>query len=441
MNNKMKINNVSNNNLNKKIGLFSAIFLGLGSMIGAGIFALLGEAGTIAGNQVYISFIIGGIIALLSGYSFAKFAQKYPSRGGIIEYLTQSYGEGIFTGFVSILFYLSSLIAIAMVTKTFGIYASNIFGFLNINFYHNIFAILLLVILVFINLMGIFYAVIFENFIVIFKLLILLVLGLISFIYIKPVNLISSGISNVPNIFYAIGLTFFAYEGFRVITNTIEDLEKPNENIMKAMIYSILIVMVLYVIISLGVFGTFTVSQVQKYKEYVLAEVAKNILGRAGFILVALTALISTASSVNANLYGISNVTYTMAKKGELPKIYYRKIHHSYEGLLISSILLILIILFLDLTQIAIIGSISILFIHLFVHIGHFKKIKETKANIFLILLAIFGSFSVVILVLIYSIKNMPSIILYLGFGIVIAFILELILRIKFNRIIKKQIN
>ncbi len=427
--------------IKKKISLFSAIFLGIGSMVGAGIFALLGEAGSIAGNQVYLSFIIGGIIALLSGYSFAKFAQRYPSRGGIIEYLTQSYGEGFFSGFISILFYLSSMIAIAMVAKTFGIYASNLFGFENNDLNHNLFSIGLLLALVIINLAGVKYTVKFENFVVILKLFVLTSLGLISYIYINPENLSGFDLKNSLNVFYAIGLTFFAYEGFRVITNTIEDLENPKENILKAMIYSILIVMSLYIIISIGVFGNFTISQVQEYKEYVLAEVAKNILGHLGFVLIAITALISTASSVNANLYGISNVTYTMAKKGELPMTYQRRVYHSFEGLLITSFLLVLILIFLDLTQIAVIGSISILIIHFLVHVGHLMKIKETKANYYLILMAIIGSISVVILVLNYTKKHMPNIVTYLLLGTFIAFFLEVFLRVKHNRVIKKQVK
>ena len=425
-----------------KISLVSAIFLGLGSMVGAGIFALLGEAGSIAGNRVYISFIIGGFIALLSGYSFAKFSQRYPSRGGIIEYLTQSYGEGFFSGFVSILFYLSSMIAIAMVAKTFGIYSSNLFGFANTNLNHNIFSIFLLIFLVIINLTGLRYTVRLENGIVFFKLIILLILGVISYFFIKPENLINNNyFFNDLNVFYAIGLTFFAYEGFRVITNTIEDLENPKENIIKAMMYSILLVMGLYVVISIGVFGNFSLSKVIEYKEYVLAEVAKNVLGSFGFVLIAITALISTASSVNANLYGISNVTYTMAKKGELPKQYSRRVYHSFEGLIITSILLILMLIFFNLAQIAIIGSISILIIHFLVHIGHLMRIKETGANLLLIILAIFGSLIIAILVIDYSIKNMDNIIQYLVVGVLIAFLLEVFLRMKSNRVVRKQIK
>ena len=108
----------------KSFGLWSAIFLGIGYMVGAGIFIVIGQAGVIAGNLLIISFIIAGFIALLSGYSLSKLAITYPTRGGIIEYLVQSYGEGIFSGTLGVLFYFTQVISIAAVTKSFGTYAS-----------------------------------------------------------------------------------------------------------------------------------------------------------------------------------------------------------------------------------------------------------------------------------------------------------------------------
>ncbi len=427
--------------MTKKIGLWSAIFLGMGSMIGAGIFALMGQAGAIAGNQVYLSFIFGGIIALLSGYSFAKLAQRYPSRGGLIEYLTQTYGEGFFSGAISILFYLSAIIAIAMVAKTFGIYATHLFGLKNIVLATDILSISLLAFLVIVNLSGAYFASKFENIIVVFKIGVLVFLGVLSLIFIKPGNLTFISLPGISNVFYSIGLTFFAFEGFRVITNTVEDLEDSKKNIMKAMMFSILLVLGIYVIISLGVFGNFNIHQVQTYKEYVLAKVAEKVFGLFGYILISITALISTTSSVNANLYAISNVTYTMAKEGELPKKYSKKFYQNYEGLVISSLIIAGLIIFFNISQIAIIGSISILLVHLLVHIGHLLKLKETKAKRSLIILAITGITAVIALILIYTYKSTPNIILYLLLGIIIAIALELSLRIKNKRIIKKQIT
>jgi len=82
----------------KAFNTFSAAMLGIGTMVGIGIFIVIGLAGSIAGNLVWLSFVIGGFIALLSGYSLAKLAVRFPSRGGIIEYLVQEYGENSFSG-------------------------------------------------------------------------------------------------------------------------------------------------------------------------------------------------------------------------------------------------------------------------------------------------------------------------------------------------------
>jgi amino acid transporter len=103
-----------------KITLRGAVFLGIGSMVGAGIFALFGEAGTIAGAAVWVSFLVAGIIALLQGYSFAKLGARYPSAGGLIAWIVRGYGSGLFTGGLVMLGYFSVLIVTAMVAVSFG---------------------------------------------------------------------------------------------------------------------------------------------------------------------------------------------------------------------------------------------------------------------------------------------------------------------------------
>ena len=372
----------------KAFGLWSAVFLGIGSMVGAGIFVLLGEAGAIAGNLVWISFIFGGIIALLSGYSLAKLATVYPSRGGIVEYLVQCYGEGIFSGSLSILFYLSAMVAIAMVAKTFGTYASMMMG-TGMEQWANIYAIGILLLFMVINLAGSSLIAKSENVIVLIKLSIIVLFTIVVFFYINPALLSLQDAPPVMNVFSSIALTFFAFEGFRVITNTAEDMDNPGKTMLKAMFIAIGLVMVLYVAVAIAVFGNLSLPEIIKAQDYALAEAAKPAFGQIGFTIMAVAALISTASSINANLYAVTNVTYQMAKNGELPKVYKRNVWHSSEGLIISTLILIAFVLFFNLSEIAAIGSISILFIHALVHIGHLLKIKETQASKTIIVLAI----------------------------------------------------
>ncbi|VAW63877.1 hypothetical protein MNBD_GAMMA09-1134 [hydrothermal vent metagenome] len=120
------------------IGFWSAVSMGIGAMVGAGIFALLGEASAISGSAVYISFIAGGIIALFSGYSFGKLGARYPSSGGIVEYLSQAYGTGFFTGTMSIMLYFAAIISLSLISKAFGNYAATFFPGNNNSFLHPI---------------------------------------------------------------------------------------------------------------------------------------------------------------------------------------------------------------------------------------------------------------------------------------------------------------
>ncbi len=423
----------------KAFGLWSAVFLGIGSMVGAGIFVLLGEAGAIAGNLVWVSFLFGGVIALLSGYSLSKLAITYPSRGGVVEYLVQCYGEGVFSGSMSVLFYLSAMVAIAMVVKTFGTYATMMTVGHDSVLWTDIYAVSILLLFMLINLAGSTLIARSENVIVLTKLSIIVLFTIIAFFYIDPRLLSLKDAPPIKNVFSSIALTFFAYEGFRVITNTAEDMENPSQTIMRAMTLAIVLVMALYIAVTFAVFGNLPLPEIIKAQDYALAEAAKPAFGQTGFTIMTIAALISTASSVNASLYAVANVTYQMAKNGELPTVYKRNVWNSYEGLIVSTMILIIFVLFFDLTQIAAIGSISILILHGLVHIGHLLKINETGASKVLVALAIVTIVIAVILALNYTSAHIPNVGYFLAGGFVIAFGIEIALRLITKRVIMKQ--
>jgi amino acid transporter len=246
-------------------------------MVGAGIFIVIGQAGAIAGNIVWLSFVFGGIIALLSGYSLAKLALRYPSRGGIVEYLVQEFGENPFSGGMSVMFYIAELIALAAVAKSFGEYGARLFGYHSI-FIINLFAIGIILVFTFINLIGASIVAKSENFIVVVKLSVLIAFSILALFTIKSEYLSLKDMPPINDMFFAIGLTFFAYQ-VSVITNTIEDMENPRKTMLKAMIIAIILVMILYVVISIAVLGNLSLNEVIKSKDYALALAAKPILG------------------------------------------------------------------------------------------------------------------------------------------------------------------
>ncbi len=422
----------------KAFGVASAVMLGIGSMVGAGIFIIIGQAGAIAGNIVWISFIFGGIAALLSGYSLAKLSLRYPSRGGIVEFLVQCYGEGIFSGSFGVLFYFSGLVAIAAVAKSFGVYAATFMHGYS-TFWTNIYAVGIVILFGIINLVGASLVAKSENLIVVIKLTILVVFTIAALFNINPTLLSIKDMPPVKDMLFAIGLTFFAYQGFSVITNTVEDMQNPGKNMLKAMVIAILLVAVLYVLVSIGVLGNLPLSEVIKTKDYALAEAAKPIFGDYGFKIIAATALLATASAINASLYATTEIGYTMAKEGNLPKVYEYNIYNSNEGLIVSTLLIIPMIIFFNLSEITTVATLVVLIVQGFTHIGHLLKIKQTGANLFLIVCAIFSIFGIVALTLFYTYKHSPAIGYYLGTAFFIAVITELLLRSVTKRTIEKQ--
>src|SRR4051794_22058931 len=110
-----------------KMSVRGAAFIGIGSMVGAGIFALLGQAGAYAGSALWISFILAGGIALLQGYSFAKLGARYPSSGGLIEYYVRGFGNGHLTGMIAWLIFAMNMLITALVAVSFGDYAAALF--------------------------------------------------------------------------------------------------------------------------------------------------------------------------------------------------------------------------------------------------------------------------------------------------------------------------
>ena len=425
----------------KAFGVWSAVFLGIGSMVGAGIFIVIGQAGSMAGNIVWLSFIFGGIIALLSGYSLAKLAIRFQSRGGIVEYLVQGFGEGVFSGMMGIMFYLSNIIAIAAVAKSFGTYASTLISHDSSLLWINSFAIGIILLFALINLIGASIVAKSESIIVIIKLSVLVIFSVVALFNINPSYLALSKMPPISGMFFAIGITFFAYQGFSVITNTIEDMENPKQNMLKAMFIAISLVAILYIITSIAVLGNLPLDEVIKTKDYALAQAAEPIFSNLGFKLMAITALIATASAINATLYAVTEIGYTMAKEGNLPKIYQYHIYNSFEGLIVSVLLIVPLILFFDLSDITTVAAIVMLIVQGITHIGHLNLIKKTKAKKWIIVLAIFSMFLVAGITLYSTYSTNPKIAYYLIITFAFAFTIEFVLRYFNNRVIKKQTN
>jgi amino acid transporter len=375
----------------KTLGVREATFLGVGSMIGAGIFALLGEAGAVAGAATWMSFLIAGVVAILLGYVCVKLGTRYPSSGGLITYLVVGFGRGRLVGTASWLGYIAAIVIVtAMIAVSFGGYATSLFvGNDASSAWNHLFITLLVVGLTGLNLVGTKVVAVAQSLIVTG---VLVVFGLFIWVTIFDVDwgkLAFGGYPSVSKIIASVALTFFAYLGFNVITFAAGDMRNPRHDLPRAMYGALGITSVVYVLISLGVFGTLTVAQVIAYGETAIAEAARPALGDAGFTVMCIAALLSTTGATNATLYASSNLTGMLAQEGFFPAWFGSGSRLGKNGgLLVTAALVQLVANLVDLSAIASIGSAVALLIFLLVGAAGYRRRAETGSSGAIVLLA-----------------------------------------------------
>ena len=321
----------------KYLTVRQAAFIGVGAMVGAGIFALLGAAGEVAGAAVWLSFLLAGFVAGLQGYSFAKLGARYPSAGGFLEYVAKSTGNGHFTGVTAWLTYMANAIVTAMVAVSFGSYATSTFAGENAAWI-KVFAALIIVVMTAVNIVGSGLVANAQTVIVYVVLGILAFFAVVTLVNIHPSLLAFSGYPSFQDIISSVALTFFAFLGFGIITFTAKDLAKPSRQLPKAMFLALGIATVIYVAIALGVFGTLTVDKVISSGGTAIAVAAEPTLGRAGYWLMTVTALFATAGATNAGLYPAQGLSERLAETGQFPPLMARKLGgRASAGLLIQA--------------------------------------------------------------------------------------------------------
>src|SRR5436190_4051599 len=110
------------------IGMVAAVSIGVGGMVGAGIFSILGVVAHAAGNAMWLAFAIGGVVALFSTYSYAKLGAAFPSAGGAVNFLVKSFGDGILAGGLNLFMWAGYIISLALYASAFGSYAATFVG-------------------------------------------------------------------------------------------------------------------------------------------------------------------------------------------------------------------------------------------------------------------------------------------------------------------------
>ncbi|MGZ8614025.1 MAG: APC family permease [Actinomycetota bacterium] len=238
----------------------------------------------------------------------------------MVEYLIRGFDGGHFTGITFWLVFASNIIVTSMVAVSFGSYASSMFTDGSAT-WAKAFAALIVLVMGTLSVLGAGAVAKAQGVIVRVVVGILVVFSVVTLANVDWSLLGFSGYPSMRQIFSSVALTFFAFLGFGVISFTAKDLPQPKRQLPRAMYMALAIAAVVYIAISLGVYGTLTVDEVIASGGTAIAEAAKPVLGDAGYWLMAVTALFATAGATNAGIYPASGLSRDLAAKGQFPPV------------------------------------------------------------------------------------------------------------------------
>jgi amino acid transporter len=424
----------------KSIGFWSTVAIGIGGMVGGGIFAVLGLAVQMANGGTPLAFLISGVIALLTAYSYSKLSIAFPTRGGSVEFLNQAFGPGIFTGGMNILLWLSYIIMLSLYAYAFGSYGASFFPAASQAFWRHIFISSVVLLFTFLNVLGAKAVGKSENFIVAIKIAILLFFLAVGLRSINTQSIVPSSWSSPLQLIAGGMVIFLAYEGFELIANTAENVRNPRRTLPRAYFTSVLFVICLYVLVSLVTVGNLSINSIVAAKDYALAEAARPFLGSIGFTIIALAALLSTASAINATLYGTARVSYIIAKEGELPITLDKEVWQKpVEGLIITAVLTLVMANLFDLSSISTMGSSGFLLIFAVVNIANYRLAAKSGSRKWISLLGAIVCLIALVVLIIQRATTAPMELLVLVTMVALSFIIEVTYRRFTGRTIKSM--
>lgn len=380
-----KKDNYKENSLTLK----GAVALGTGVMIGAGIFALLGQVAELSGTWFPYIFIVGAIISGFSAYSYIKVSNAYPSAGGIAMILMKSYGKSTLTAAASVLMALSMVINESLVARTFGTYTLQLFNVEENSMWVPILGVSLLILAYIINVSGNKIIGRTSQLMAVIKIAGIIVFAIgglwaASFALgdLFPVTSDTTDYSAASYI-GAIALSILAYKGFTTITNSGGEITKPRKNVGRAIIISLLICTVVYFLVAIAVNSSLSIPEIVNAKDYSLAKAARPAFGEFGLYFTVGIAIVATISGVIASIFAVSRMTAMLTDMKLIPHSHFGMSGSIQKHMLIYiAVIAITITIFFDLSRIASIGAIFYLLMDMIVHWGVFKHLrKDINAN------------------------------------------------------------
>lgn len=413
-------NNSIHRKRNKALGVPELIAIALGGMVGGGIFTILGISVSMIGAFTPLAIMLGAVIASFAAYSYIKLGVYYKDEGATYSFYKRTFPKSPFAasliGWCVIFGYISTL---ALYAYTFSSYAISGFTFADSEWVRKLVAGSVILIFSLINIWSVKGMGKIEDIMVYTKLVTLVV---ISFVLINnsqttlPVLLQDNNDTSALSILIVASITFVAYEGFQLVISAVNEMEKPEINIPKAIYSAIFLAALIYVVISLGAILAIPFDEIIKNKEYALASGAEHVLGHWGTELIIIGALLATSSAISGTVFGASRQMSVIARDGYFPGILAKHINHiPIYSIVCMSTLAFFLVLAGSLQVILEFGSVTFLLISLLMAYANYKIKHLTNSSHIITVISIIGLMVGTILIFYYEFNNQPQQIFFIG--------------------------
>ena len=385
------LSNITSSNKNApSIDLIGAIALGVGGMMGAGLYTLLGLAAKSTGVLLPIAFLLAGIAGAFSVYSYARLGTAFPGRGGGAGFLMASLGDTMLCAGLNVFQYIAYLIATSLYAAGFAEYVGARAGGRLPTLYARPIGAGVVGIFTLVNLIGAKDVGRSQKMIIATELVILAALLGLGIFHVNPALVTTTPWPGGTGVITAAALLYVTYQGFGVVTNAAGDMSNPKRQLPKAMFSALAIVMLAYLLVSLLVVTLLPIAEIEHNAGHVLANVGEVVMGRTGFLVIAAAAILATASAVNATLFACANIGADLATSHQLPGTLARPfLRGTPLALPVSAIAVILLVLFFPLDAVGQMTSLAFLIVYGSVSAAHLRVRDQTGAVAWPLILAV----------------------------------------------------
>ncbi|MCJ7580410.1 MAG: amino acid permease [Candidatus Aminicenantes bacterium] len=387
--------------LARDMGLLHVTMIGVGAMIGAGIFVLTGLAASLAGPALILVFALNGLVTGLTAMSYAELGSCFPEAGGGYLWVKEALPQpnGFLSGWIS---WFAHAVASSLYAVAFGTFSVDLLHMAHVdltklmpsvlgpepyNAAAKIIAVIATLLFAYINFRGAKETGQAETVVTIIKMVVIALFigfGLVAIFSGKtpepwPAHFVGFFQKGAMGIIMAMGLTFIAFEGYEIIAQCGEEVKDPKRNIPRSIFLSLAIVVPIYILVAFVALGAVapeggmpTWQYLGQKGEMAMIEAAEHfMMGSLGRIIFLIGGLFSTMSALNATIYSSSRVSFAMGRDHNLPGIF-AKIHPKkrtpHMAVLISGIFIALMAVLLPIEDIA--SATDAMFLLLFVFVN-----------------------------------------------------------------------